>query len=110
MEMGAAGATEQLQSIYKAYLKAGDAKESVYALRHAWRAQYDFGQLAADALDASSVLFTLSDYEGVGMVHGMMIVGWGVAAARVCGCTGARADVLERPWRGGERLRYRIHF
>jgi hypothetical protein len=106
-DMGATGGRAQLTGAHKALLQQGDPRGSVLAMRHAWRMNFNFGQLTAES-DASSVLFTLSGYEDVSPAHGLMIAGWGIGAARMAGASHARAEVLKRPWSGASQLVYRV--
>lgn len=110
MEMGAVSGMNQLRSVHKAYVKSGDPTGSVIAMRHSWRSSANFGDLGADIEDDHSVVFILRGYDDLGMIHGMMIAGWGVAAARLAGSPNANAELIDRPWKGASRFCYRIRF
>lgn len=107
MELGALGGAS-MRGLQKAYVVVGDPLSSVAAMRHAWRAHYDFGRLSCDTTNEAVVRFTVSGYPDMTMVHGMMTVGWGVAAARAAGAAAVRAEILERPWRGATTLTYDV--
>lgn len=109
LDMGAAGGTV-MRGLHKTYAVAGDPKSSVVAMRHAWRAHYDFGRLSCEPLSDRAVQFTVDSYPDMPMVHGMMTVGWGLAAARAGGSPTATATVVERPWTGSQRLQHIITF
>jgi hypothetical protein len=110
IEMGAAGGMIQIPLIYSAMLIKGDPKSSVMSMRHMWRSHDDFGELTAEIEGDNAVVFTLTGYEDIGMVHGMMTAGWGVAAARIADSKHASVEVMERPWKGAPRFHYRILF
>jgi hypothetical protein len=106
-EIGAAGGVT-LRGLHNAYAVQGDPLSSVIAMRHAWRAHYDFGVLTAEIPDGKSVLFKLTGYPDVSMVHGVFIASWALAAARFAGSTNATLAVVERPWRGEPALVYQV--
>lgn len=106
LAIGAAGGSA-MRGLHKTYVVPGDAKGGVLAMRHGWRAHYDFGVLTADPLDAG-VHFALSGYPDMPMIHGLMTAGWGLAAARAAGSTSAVAEIVDRPWVGGDKLTYKI--
>lgn len=109
MEMGVAGGAA-LRGVTKTYGIEGDPRSSVLAMRHAWRAHYDFGLLTAEALDANTVVFELQKYPDLSLVHGLLTAGWGVAAARTAGAVHAALEVKERPWMGAASFIYKISF
>ena len=109
MEMGAVGGAS-MRGLLKAYSVPGDPASSVFSMRHAWRAHYDFGRLASERTSDVTVRFTVIDYVDMPMVHGMMTVGWGIAAARAAGATDVRVVLFERPWRGASELSYEFSF
>lgn len=109
MELGVAGAMGPLHGPYRAYLKVGDPQGSVMAMRHAWRAHYDFGEITARTIDAQTVEFTLKDYPDVCMPHALMSAGWGVAAAIIAGAASSQVEVVARPWQGAPAFVYRVH-
>jgi len=108
LELGAQSVAT-MRGVHKAYAVAGDPLASVIAMRLAWRAHYNFGRIQCEQRGASTVRYELVDYPDLPMILGLTTVGWGVAAARVTGSADARAEVLERPWRGANRLLYDIH-
>ena len=108
LELGATGGTA-LRGAQKAYVKPGDPVNSVFAMRHAWRAHYDFGALTAEVTRDGAVRFTVEDYPDIPMTHALITAGWGVGAARAAGSESASAEIIERPWRSGERYVYKIH-
>ena len=109
MEMGAVGGTP-MRGLLKAYSVPGDPVGSVFSMRNAWRAHYDFGRLTSERTSDATVRFTVSEYLDMPMIHGMMTVGWGVAAARAAGAADLRVVVFERPWRGASELSYEFSF
>jgi hypothetical protein len=109
LEIGAAGGSS-MRGIQKAYVVAGDPKSSVIAMRHAWRAHFDFGRLHFDVQDDHAVRFKVEQYPDITMTHALLTAGWGVAAARAAGALNASATVLTRPWRGEGDLLYTINF
>jgi hypothetical protein len=110
LEMGAAGGAVALTGQAKMYLQPGDPRASVVAMRHAWRARHDFGELEGHLDGDHAVRFRLTGYDDLTMPHAMTTAGWGVAAARAAGSTVASADILERPWRGDPCFMYRIRY
>ena len=107
MEMGALGGAS-MRGLLKAYTVPGDAPSSVLSMRHAWRAHYDFGRLTSELTGDATVRFTVTDYLDMPMIHGLMTVGWGVAAARAAGANDVHPVLFDRPWRGAEKLMYEI--
>lgn len=106
-EIGAAGGVI-LRGLQNAYAVRGEPLTSVVAMRHAWRAHYDFAVLTAEMPDDKRVVFKLSGYPDVPMVHGVFIASWALAAARVAGGTNAVLEIVERPWRGDPDLVYQV--
>jgi hypothetical protein len=109
IEMGAAGGAA-MRSQLKAYAIPGDTQSSVLAMRHAWRAHYDFGVIGVETPSARSVLFRLSDYPDIPKIHGLMTAGWALSAARSAGSTNASLEFHERPWQGAPELVYTVRF
>jgi hypothetical protein len=108
LQMGVAGGRVLLQGPHRAFIKPGDPSASVHAMRHTWPAYYDFGSLSAEPEGDSTVRFELTGYPDVPAPHAMMIAGWPIAAAQLSGAADARCEMLERPWRGGGPLAYRV--
>lgn len=106
LELGAGGGAA-MRGLQKTYGQEGPLS-SVLAMRHAWRAHYDFGVLSAETPNDSMVRFTVDGYPDMPMTHGMMTAGWGLAAARMAGASSARAEILERPWLGAKRFVYQV--
>lgn len=109
LTLGAQGGA-LMRGLQKAYGVSGDPKSSIVAMRHAWRAHYDFGRLTYDAERPGAVEFSIDEYTDMPMTHGLLTAGWGVAAARAGGATDVKVTVIERPWRGAPRFRYVIAF
>lgn len=107
LELGATGAMDQLKGSYRAYT-TDDPCRSVYALRHAWRPHYDFGELTAVVEGERTVQFCVTGYPDIRMPHALSVASWGIASARLAGVEKAKIEVLERPWRGGNTFRYLI--
>ncbi len=110
LQMGIAGGREALAGVHKAFISQGDAAASLLAMKPAWRAYFDFAQLSAEKVGTNAVRFNLIDYPDVGAAHGMLIVGWHVAAARLAGSEKARAEVVLKPWTGAPHLAHCVHF
>ena len=108
LEMGIAAGLNHFNGAHAAYISTGDPQASVMSMRHAWRAHADFGDLTAEAVDNTTVVFTLKNYRDIPMTHAMMTAGWGVAAARFAGAKKSRAEVIDRPWKGAPQSRYQI--
>ncbi|MFW6049982.1 MAG: hypothetical protein ACODAU_02340 [Myxococcota bacterium] len=108
LQAGEAGGKVLLTGPHKAFIQPGDPAASVFAMRHIWRAYYDFGELSGEMIDGPAVRFTLKGYPDITVAHGLMIAGWGVAAALVAGAADAGAEILERPWDGDLQLVYRV--
>lgn len=109
LDLGATGGAA-LRGILKAYVVLGDAHNSVLAMRHAWRAHFNFGRLAFELPGGNAVLFRLEQFDDMPMVHALMTAGWGVAAARAAGARDASATVLARPWLREGDFTYRVEF
>lgn len=107
IEIGAQGGAS-MRGLQKAYIVPGDPQISVLAMRHAWRAHYDFGVLSAEAVGTDAVQFVLSGYPDIPMSHALMMAGWGVAAARAAGLTSVMVEVGERPWQGSNNYTYKV--
>jgi hypothetical protein len=108
LEMGAAGGAA-MRGLQHAYVVEREPLNSVLAMRHAWRAHYNFGALSAEATGDATVTFTVTGYPDMPMSHGLLTAGWGLAAARVAGSPAARVEVLERPWQGAKQYVYKVH-
>ena len=106
VEMGATGGAG-LRGVHKAYAVEGDPRSSVFSMRLAWRAHYDFGNLIAEITD-KSVKFKLEGYGDIPMVHAMMTAGWGLGAARAAGSVNAVLEIGARPWKGEPTFVYEI--
>lgn len=110
MQMGLLAATSALSGPHGAFVLKGDPAATVLALRHLWRAANDFAALDAVSEGPNAVVFTLTGFPDLMPVHGVMTASWAVAAAQLAGSPRARCEILERPWSGAPRFRYRITF
>jgi hypothetical protein len=110
LQVGVAGSITALQGPYKAYIREGDPTGSVLAMRHIWRAFFDFGDLKAALDPDGAVRFVLTGYLDVPPVHAAMITAWTVGAARLAGSKKAKVVIVEAPWNGADRLVYRASF
>ena len=110
MQMGLVAANAALAGPHGAFILKGDPAATVLALRHLWRAANDYGALDATSEGSNAVVFTLTGFPDVMPVHAAMIASWAVAAAQIAGSPRSRCEILERPWTGASRLRYRITF
>jgi hypothetical protein len=108
--LGITGGTLALQSTYRAYIREGDPAASVLAMRHIWRAFFDFGELKANLEADDSVRFVLTGYPDMPPVHAAIVTAWSVAAARLAGSEKAEVAIVEAPWDGTDRLVYRTTF
>lgn len=108
MEMGAVGGST-FQGVLKTYVTPGDPTASVLAMRHGWRAHYNFGRLSAEEVSRGEVLFRLEGYPDAPMVFALMMAGWAIGAARAAGSKTPKLNVLERPWRGDAHFVYRVN-
>jgi hypothetical protein len=110
IEVGMAGGRAALEGFHKVYITKGDPAASVNAMRHGWRTYFDFGELEVKLEGDHTAYFTLKDYPDIPQVHGLLVIGWDMAAAQVAGAKKVTYEILESPWRGGSCLRYRIDF
>ena len=110
MQGGITSGVQQLSGPYNGFVITGDPVATVLSMRHLWRASYDFGMLEAVSDGPRSVLFTLSGFPDITVVHAIMTASWAVAAAQVSGPKGAKAELVEKPWEGSALLRYRVTF
>lgn len=110
LQGGIDAARQALSGPYSGFVSAADPSACVMSLRHLWRASYDFGQLEAHGESARSVVFTLSGFPDITLVHAILVMAWAVAAAQVKGGQDARGEIIERPWQGARVLRYRVCF
>ncbi|MFW5875475.1 MAG: hypothetical protein ACOCXM_01935 [Myxococcota bacterium] len=111
LQAGVTGGKVLLTGPHKGFIQPGDPAASVFAMRHIWRAYYDFGELTGEMIEGeSAVRFTLREYPDVTASHALMIAGWGVAAALVAGAADAGAEILARPWEGDPELVYRVYW
>lgn len=111
LQMGIAGSTLALGTYHKTFVKPGDPRASVLAMRHTWPLFFDFGVLSAKEDGPHAAVFTLEGYPDVNPGHGWMIVGWHRAAALVAGAELVRGELLECPWRDDSpRLVHRVEF
>jgi hypothetical protein len=110
LQVGIANSITALQGPYKAYIHDGDPAGSVLAMRHIWRAFFDFGELKASLDGERAVRFALSGYLDVTPVHAAMITAWPVSAAQLAGSANAAVRIVEAPWKGAQMLVYRTTF
>jgi hypothetical protein len=108
MSAGIAGGKVALQGAHKAFVIANDPIASVMAMRHSWRAYFNFGDLKAARDSDRQVTLTLTGYPDVIAVHGGLIAGWAIAAAQLGGAPTASGEILEKPWVSGTRMVYRV--
>ena len=102
LAMGLTGGREIWTSAHRGVVAERDLLSALRAMGPAWGTYFNFGWLEVDELDAKTVRFTVRGYPDVPVVHGMTIAGWHLAAAQVAGAPKATAEVLVRPWEGGE--------
>jgi hypothetical protein len=111
LQMGMAGGAYALGTYHKTFVKLGDPRASVLAMRHTWPLYFDFGALSASDDGNHAAVFTLEGYSDMSAAHGYMIVGWHRAAALAAGATEVRGDLLECPWSGDSSLLvHRVRF
>jgi hypothetical protein len=110
LEMGITGGRAALEGFHKVYITKGDPAATVKAMRHGWRAYFDFGDLDVTIEGEHTGYFTLKDYPDIPQVHGLLVIGWDIAAAQLAGAKKVNYEIQESPWRGGSSLRYRIDF
>lgn len=110
IEIGIAGGRAALEGFHKVYISKGDPKASVQAMRHGWRAYFDFGELDVTVEGDHTAYFTLKDYPDMPQIHALLVIGWDMAAAQLAGAKKVTYEIQESPWRGGSSLRYRIDF
>lgn len=108
LEMGAAGGST-FEGVLKTYVTPGDPRSSVLAMRHGFRAHYNFGTLTAEEVSPGKVHFRLKGYDDLPMPFALMMAGWALGAARRAGSKTARVEVLDRPWRGAASFVYVVH-
>ena len=109
LKAGIQGGMVALTSYHRAYIVPGDPAESVRRMERSWAAYFDWGELRSEKIDHRTVEFVLTDYPDCPAAHGMMIVGWHVAAGIVAGQEKTRHNVLESPWgTGSHRLVHRV--
>lgn len=109
-QMGVVGGQAALSDFHKQFVKLGDPMASLIAMRHTWRAYFDFGELTTEPNGTRGVRFVVSGYPDMPASHGQMIVGWHVAAAIVAGAPDAKSEVVESPWLGGVTLEHHVTF
>lgn len=99
-----------LQTWHSMYVMPGDPIGSALAMRHSWRTYFNFGELKAEQTSPTEVTLRLSGYEDIQPVHGLMILGWAVAAAQLGGAPHATGEIIDRPWKTGARVMiYRVN-
>lgn len=109
LQMGIAGGAYALGAYHKTFVKPGDPRASVLAMRHTWPLYFDFGSLSATEEGKHSVVFTLEGYPDMTGAHGHMIVGWHRSAVLAAGGEAVHGEILESPWSGGtSRLVHRV--
>lgn len=108
ISMGIAGGRVSLLGVHKTFVIAGDPIGSAMAMRHSWRAYFNFADLKATRDNDNRVTLTLTGYSDVPAVHGGLIAGWAVAAAQLAGAQEARGEIVEKPWETGGKLVYRV--
>lgn len=108
LQAGIVGGKYALQTAHGNFVMPGDPVGSAYAMRHSWRAYFNFAELKAEIDTPQTVTLTLSGYADVPPVHAGMILGWAVAAAQMGGAPKATGELLDRPWQSGSKLRYRV--
>ncbi len=108
LQAGIVGGKYALETAHGTFVMPGDPIGSAYAMRHSWRAYFNFAELKAEIDTPNTVTLTLSGYPDVSPVHANMILGWAIAAAHMGGAPKATGELLERPWKSGAVLRYRV--
>jgi len=109
LKAGIAGGLASLQDTHRAFVKQGDPLGSLYSMRHIWPTMFDFGELEAEVVGERSVLFTLTGYPDVSEMHGMLIIGWDMAAAQLGGADDVTYSIKQRPWIGDTNMVYLIN-
>jgi hypothetical protein len=109
-DAGLAAGRHALSTVHRQFVKIGDPVESLLAIRHTWRAYYDFAELRAERAGPGSVRFSVEQYPDMPLIHGLMIAGWHVAGALEGGATDASTMILEAPWRGDGRFVHMVTF
>jgi hypothetical protein len=110
LEMGITGGRVALEGFHKVYVTKGDPTATLKAMRHGWRAYFDFGELDVTTEGDHTAYFTLKDYPDIPPFHAMMVIGWDMVSAQLAGSNKVTHEILESPWRGGTSLRYRIDY
>jgi len=109
LQAGIVGGLAAFEDNHRAFVVNGDPAASLYAMRHIWGTMLNFGELQAELVGEKSVRFTLTGYPDVPEVHGMLIVGWGIAAAQLSGAKDVTYSIERRPWQGDPSLVYLIN-
>lgn len=109
-ELGLRGGERILSGPHKGFIQKGDPAASVMAMRHTWRVYFDFGELTGELVDEHTVEFTVKGYPDVTAPHAIVTAAWGAAAAKLAGAQETECEFIERPWEGGECLRYRVRW
>jgi len=117
LQMGILGGHVALEGPHRAFVRPGDPGASMLALRHVWRSYFDFGELTSEldpdgdlTGDGQAVRFVLTGYPDIPSVHAHMLAGWPIAAGQIAGAADPRCEMLEKPWKGAERLVFRVVF
>jgi hypothetical protein len=97
-----------LTTFHKAFIIDRDPLGSLLSMRHIWKSYFDFGFHKAEQVSDRSVRFTVADFPNMLPVHGMMIIGWDIAAAQAAGAEEVKYELLESPWRGDLQLKYLV--
>jgi len=106
VQMGLNGGLTILKTVHRAYVSEGDPLGSVLTMRHVWPSYFNFGAISGELSGERGVLFTVTDYPDVSLVHALMMIGWAIAAAQLGGARDASYQLLERPWEGDSQLKY----
>lgn len=106
-DMGTAGGRAQLLGPHKALIEAGAPLNSAWSMRHAWRLNFNFGELRAEHHE-EAITYSLSGYRDVPPAHAFMIAGWMRAGAQLSGAPKAGLEIMERPWQGTAAFTWRV--
>lgn len=106
-DMGAAGGIAQLTGPHRAFVAHGDPFATAWSMRHMWKLNFNFGELAVERGEGS-FLYTLHGYRDVLEAHACMIVGWLRAGTELAGCKRPRIELLQKPWQGAEAFSWRV--
>lgn len=102
VRMGDLGARETIALAGRAQVDRGVEAALGGFSRH-WQQAFDFADLHVER-SGRQARVRFVDYDDIGLLHGLLHVGWFRAKVELAGAQGATARAATRPWESGQAL------